>query len=193
MAEEWPRHRGCHVEPSRARPGDFVRCGNLHRRQQRPRCPRLHLASPRAGRRRDRAVVESFRPWCRRPRRRPGPRFRFRGRSEQPVEKTPPAGHRPDLGAFRCAQPVAPARPSHLRPQRPALHQRATPTRPSSAARPTKATWPIRRRARGAFPLPENTADVALLMPFSTGAYTAHITSGDGTAGAVLFEIYEVP
>lgn len=45
----------------------------------------------------------------------------------------------------------------------------------------------------GAFPLPADTADVVLMMPFRAGAYTAHITSGDGTSGAVLFELYEVP
>ena len=45
----------------------------------------------------------------------------------------------------------------------------------------------------GAFPLPEGSRDVVIMMPFVPGAYTAHVTSGDGTAGAVLLEIYEVP
>jgi hypothetical protein len=31
------------------------------------------------------------------------------------------------------------------------------------------------------------------MMPFVPGSYTAQVTSGDGTAGAVLLEIYEVP
>ena len=45
----------------------------------------------------------------------------------------------------------------------------------------------------GAFPLPPDTRDVVLMMPFIPGSYTAQVTSGDGTAGAVLLEIYEVP
>lgn len=45
----------------------------------------------------------------------------------------------------------------------------------------------------GAFPLPSGTKDVVRMMPFVPGTYTAQVTSGDGTAGAVLLEIYEVP
>lgn len=45
----------------------------------------------------------------------------------------------------------------------------------------------------GAFPLPEGTRDVVVMMPFTPGSYTAQVTTGDGTAGAVLLEIYEVP
>lgn len=45
----------------------------------------------------------------------------------------------------------------------------------------------------GAFPLPAGTRDAVVMMPFLPGSYTAQITSGDGTAGTVLFEIYEVP
>jgi hypothetical protein len=30
-------------------------------------------------------------------------------------------------------------------------------------------------------------------MPFVPGNYTAQVTSADGTSGAVLLEIYEVP
>lgn len=45
----------------------------------------------------------------------------------------------------------------------------------------------------GAFPLPAGTRDAVLMMPFPAGSYTAQVTSGDGTAGTVLLEIYEVP
>ena len=45
----------------------------------------------------------------------------------------------------------------------------------------------------GAFPLAPGTLDAVVMMPFQPGAYTAQVTSGDTTAGAVLLEIYEVP
>jgi len=45
----------------------------------------------------------------------------------------------------------------------------------------------------GAFPIPTGTRDAVLMMPFAPGSYTAQVTSGDGTAGTVLLEIYEVP
>ncbi len=45
----------------------------------------------------------------------------------------------------------------------------------------------------GAFPIPAGTRDAVLMMPFPSGSYTAQVTSGDGTAGTVLLEIYEVP
>ncbi len=45
----------------------------------------------------------------------------------------------------------------------------------------------------GAFPIPDGTRDAVLMMPFAPGSYTAQVTSGDGTAGTVLLEIYEVP
>ena len=45
----------------------------------------------------------------------------------------------------------------------------------------------------GAFPIPAGTRDAVVMMPFPSGNYTAQVTSGDGTAGTVLLEIYEVP
>lgn len=45
----------------------------------------------------------------------------------------------------------------------------------------------------GAFPIPAETRDVVVMMPFVPGTYTAQVTSGDGSTGAVLLEIYEVP
>lgn len=45
----------------------------------------------------------------------------------------------------------------------------------------------------GAFPIPADTLDAVVMMPFLPGAYTAQVTSGDHTAGTVLLEIYEVP
>jgi hypothetical protein len=45
----------------------------------------------------------------------------------------------------------------------------------------------------GAFPIPANTLDVVVMLPFTPGSYTAQVSSGDQTAGDVLLEIYEVP
>lgn len=45
----------------------------------------------------------------------------------------------------------------------------------------------------GAFPVPPGAGDAVIMMPFQPGAYTAHVTSGDSSSGAVLLEIYEVP
>jgi hypothetical protein len=45
----------------------------------------------------------------------------------------------------------------------------------------------------GAFPIPAGTRDAVVMMPFVPGSYTAQVTSGDGAAGTVLLEIYEVP
>ena len=45
----------------------------------------------------------------------------------------------------------------------------------------------------GAFPIPPGTRDAVVMMPFRPGTYTAQVTSGDGAAGTVLLEIYEVP
>jgi hypothetical protein len=45
----------------------------------------------------------------------------------------------------------------------------------------------------GAFGLPSGTRDVVTMMPVLPGSYTAQVTSGDGTTGSVLLEVYEVP
>lgn len=45
----------------------------------------------------------------------------------------------------------------------------------------------------GAFSVPSGTRDVVRLMPFVPGNYTVQVTSGDGTSGTALVEIYEVP
>ena len=45
----------------------------------------------------------------------------------------------------------------------------------------------------GAFPISAGTRDVVQMKPFLPGSYTAQVTSGDGTGGNVLLEIYEVP
>jgi len=45
----------------------------------------------------------------------------------------------------------------------------------------------------GAFPLQPGAGDAVTMQPFLAGSYTAQVTSGDGTPGAVLLEIYEVP
>ena len=48
--------------------------------------------------------------------------------------------------------------------------------------------------AVGAFPLARNSADSALLLTLVSGEnYTAEVISADGTPGAVLIEIYQVP
>jgi hypothetical protein len=45
----------------------------------------------------------------------------------------------------------------------------------------------------GAFPLPAGGGDVAHLVLFPPGAYTAHVTSASGASGEVLLECYDVP
>lgn len=65
---------------------------------------------------------------------------------------------------------------------------------PAVVGGPTYETDLAESLARtGAFPVPAGTRDVVIMMPFVPGNYTAQVTSGDGTAGAVLLEIYEVP
>ena len=37
------------------------------------------------------------------------------------------------------------------------------------------------------------SGDAVMMMPFKPGSYSARVTSGDGTTGTALLEIYEVP
>jgi sugar lactone lactonase YvrE len=43
----------------------------------------------------------------------------------------------------------------------------------------------------GAFAWPENSADAALLVTLSPGAYTAHVTGASGDSGIALIEVYD--
>jgi uncharacterized delta-60 repeat protein len=45
----------------------------------------------------------------------------------------------------------------------------------------------------GAFALDSTTRDAALLLTLTPGSYTAEASSADGTSGAALVEVYEVP
>jgi len=45
----------------------------------------------------------------------------------------------------------------------------------------------------GTFALPANSADSALLLSLSPGAYTAQVTSANSVAGVALVEVYQVP
>jgi hypothetical protein len=47
--------------------------------------------------------------------------------------------------------------------------------------------------ATGAFVLPENSLDAAILVSLEPGVYTAHATSVTGSTGVALIEIYEAP
>lgn len=47
--------------------------------------------------------------------------------------------------------------------------------------------------AVGAFVLPDNSKDAALLVTLQPGAYTALVESADGTPGVTLVEVYEAP
>jgi hypothetical protein len=47
--------------------------------------------------------------------------------------------------------------------------------------------------ATGAFGLPEGSKDAALLLDFDPGEYSAQVTSGDGSTGPALVEVYDVP
>jgi sugar lactone lactonase YvrE len=46
--------------------------------------------------------------------------------------------------------------------------------------------------AVGAFALPDNSADCALIVTLPAGAYTAQVTGVNGTTGVALAEIYEI-
>jgi sugar lactone lactonase YvrE len=46
--------------------------------------------------------------------------------------------------------------------------------------------------AVGAFPLADNSTDCALVITLPPGSYTAQISSGDGTTGVALAEVYEM-
>jgi hypothetical protein len=43
----------------------------------------------------------------------------------------------------------------------------------------------------GAFPLPENSKDAALIAPLGPGLYTAHVSSANQQGGTVLLEVYD--
>lgn len=45
----------------------------------------------------------------------------------------------------------------------------------------------------GAFPLPNDSADVVKYLALPSGVYSAHVYSADGGSGTVLLELYEVP
>jgi hypothetical protein len=45
----------------------------------------------------------------------------------------------------------------------------------------------------GAFALPANAADAAILINLAPGAYTAQVSGSGGTTGVALIEVYEVP
>src|SRR5687768_16646733 len=65
---------------------------------------------------------------------------------------------------------------------------------PAVVGGPTYETDLAESLARtGAFPIPSGAGDAVVMKPFLPGSYTAQVTSGDGSAGAVLLEIYEVP
>lgn len=45
----------------------------------------------------------------------------------------------------------------------------------------------------GAFALPANSQDAAILVNLAPGAYTAQVAGAAGTTGVALIEVYEVP
>ncbi len=45
----------------------------------------------------------------------------------------------------------------------------------------------------GAFPLPADSRDAAILLTLNPGAYTVHVQGANSTPGSVLLELYEVP
>ena len=47
--------------------------------------------------------------------------------------------------------------------------------------------------AIGAFALPTGSKDAALLITLPPGSYTALVTSGSGSTGVAIVEVYEVP
>ena len=47
--------------------------------------------------------------------------------------------------------------------------------------------------ATGAFPLPRGSADAALVLTLPPGQYSAIVTGANGTRGAAMVEVYEIP
>jgi len=45
----------------------------------------------------------------------------------------------------------------------------------------------------GAFPLPANSADSAILVTLPPGNYSAQVAGANGATGVALVEVYEVP
>ena len=45
----------------------------------------------------------------------------------------------------------------------------------------------------GAFPLPGNAGDAAMVITLGPGAYTGVITSSNGSSGNAMLEVYELP
>lgn len=54
------------------------------------------------------------------------------------------------------------------------------------------ALAPLAAPAVGAYPLRADSRDFAIVQFLPPGAYTAHVSSGDGSEGDVLLEIYEI-
>jgi hypothetical protein len=48
-------------------------------------------------------------------------------------------------------------------------------------------------QATGAFRLPVNSKDAALIITLAPGAYSTHVSGANGTGGVALVEIYELP
>lgn len=60
-------------------------------------------------------------------------------------------------------------------------------------AAPNLSQLSLAGASAGAFSLPPNSRDAAMLVTLEPGAYTAHVSGVGGTTGVALVEVYEVP
>jgi hypothetical protein len=58
-------------------------------------------------------------------------------------------------------------------------------------SRPNSRSWAAAQT--GAFALPANSRDAALLLVLEPGAYTAQISGAGASTGVALLELYDVP
>lgn len=66
-----------------------------------------------------------------------------------------------------------------------------TPVSYPEGSKPTVPRVPDIPGRLGAFPLPADSADIEYMYHLNPGIYTAEVTSGDGSSGTVLLEIYQ--
>jgi hypothetical protein len=59
---------------------------------------------------------------------------------------------------------------------------------PATAAEITAAD-----AASGAFPITSGSADAAVILNLQPGVYNAVVTGANGSSGAAIIEIYEIP
>lgn len=89
--------------------------------------------------------------------------------------------------------PTVPASP--LPYPRLTLFKGDTPIAAASAwgLQPNTAAIAAAAKSTGAFALPSDSADAAMLLPLDGSNYTLQVTGDNGSTGVALVEVYEAP